>query len=257
MNDAEVDARKPCASKTERRTMRKTLLAVVLASLPACPAFAAEAPAKSWSIDAALVSDYVFRGISQTGGDPALQAGFKFTHASGWYAGAWGSGVDFGEAVEADAEIDGFVGYGAALGDEWSADLQVIRYTYAGTDDGVDLDFNELIGTLSYRDNLSVTLAWTDDVYNLEEQGLFLGVSGGVPLPAEWSLDLGAGYYSFGDETFAGDEDDYRYWTIGVSRAFGPVSASLAYYDTDSRGEEIFGSKFAGDRVALSLGTSF
>jgi uncharacterized protein (TIGR02001 family) len=242
----------------ERKTMKKSVPILALAaSLAACPAFAEEAPDKPWSIDVALVSDYVFRGISQTGGDPTLQAGFKYTHTSGWYAGAWASGVDFGDVVQADAEIDGFVGYGRALNDDWSVDVQLIRYNYAGTEDGVDLDFNELIGTLSYRDTLNVTLAWTDDVYNVEEPGLFLGVSGGIPLPAELSLDLGAGYYRFGDEAFAGGEDDYRYWTLGLSRAFGPIDASLAYYDTDAHGEDLYGSDFAGDRVVLTLGTSF
>ena len=43
----------------------------------------------------ALVSNYLYRGISQTGGKPALQGGFDYAHASGFYAGVWGSSISW------------------------------------------------------------------------------------------------------------------------------------------------------------------
>ena len=42
--------------------------------------------------NAALTSDYIWRGSSQSDGDPAAQAGVKLSTANGWYASAWGSG---------------------------------------------------------------------------------------------------------------------------------------------------------------------
>ena len=44
---------------------------------------------------ATLTSDYVWRGSSQSDGDPAVQAGLKLSAGTGWYASAWGSGVSF------------------------------------------------------------------------------------------------------------------------------------------------------------------
>ncbi|WP_022974490.1 TorF family putative porin, partial [Xanthomonas maliensis] len=54
----------------------------------------------------AVTSDYVFRGISQTNGDPAFQAGLTYKHPSGFYAAAWTSNVDPGEG-DPDWEVDG------------------------------------------------------------------------------------------------------------------------------------------------------
>src|SRR5450759_3397136 len=42
-----------------------------------------------------LVSQYVFRGLSQTNGDPALQGGADYSHASGFYAGTWLSNISW------------------------------------------------------------------------------------------------------------------------------------------------------------------
>jgi hypothetical protein len=41
-----------------------------------------------------LTSDYIWRGVSQTTGDPALQGGVAYSHENGFYAGVWGSNVD-------------------------------------------------------------------------------------------------------------------------------------------------------------------
>ena len=72
-------------------------LAVVLSAVPFA-SFAQEAEEASspftWSVSA--VSDYVWGGVSQTDEDPTAQAGLTYSHDSGFYAGVWGSGVDFG-----------------------------------------------------------------------------------------------------------------------------------------------------------------
>src|SRR5262245_2646296 len=81
------------------------------------PAFADS----SFSGNVALTSDYVFRGISQTQGDPAIQGGFDFTTNVGnapFYAGAWASNVDFGSpsAVHVPMELDIYAGVKPTIG---------------------------------------------------------------------------------------------------------------------------------------------
>lgn len=58
------------------------------------------------STDVALTSDYVWRGVSQTDQNPALQAGAEYAQAIGVYVGVWGSNVDFAEDVEDPARIE-------------------------------------------------------------------------------------------------------------------------------------------------------
>ena len=61
--------------------------------------------------NASVVSDYNWRGITQTAGDPAIQGGIDYAHDSGFYAGAWGSNVDFGDCCDENVETDLYFGW--------------------------------------------------------------------------------------------------------------------------------------------------
>jgi uncharacterized protein (TIGR02001 family) len=58
----------------------------------------------TYSGNVALSTDYAFRGISQTGEDPAVSGGFDVTHGQ-FYAGTWASTIDF-PANDAEVECD-------------------------------------------------------------------------------------------------------------------------------------------------------
>ena len=53
-----------------------------------------------------LTSDYVFRGVSQTAEDPALQGSIDYEGESGGYVGLWGSNVDFDNCCDEDIELN-------------------------------------------------------------------------------------------------------------------------------------------------------
>ena len=96
----------------------KTCLAALLciASVSAWAEEApAPAPANSLTFNIGAVSDYRYRGMTQTSYDPAVQAGVDFTHKSGLYVGAWASNVrwvkDFNQATTGDTELDIYGGY--------------------------------------------------------------------------------------------------------------------------------------------------
>ena len=65
---------------------------------PAAEEAAAEAPTSTHTLSAnvGLFSEYVFRGITNSNEGPAIQGGFDYAHASGFYAGAWASNIEFG-----------------------------------------------------------------------------------------------------------------------------------------------------------------
>ena len=113
--------------------MKKTLLAVALASsLTSFGAVAADkAPEPSYTIagNFGLVSDYRFRGASQTNNMPALQGGFDFSHKSGAYMGTWLSNVSQWANAGGSQEIDYYGGYKFSVGPV-GLDIGAIAYTY-------------------------------------------------------------------------------------------------------------------------------
>ena len=60
-----------------------TLKATIVGALLAVSSVASA----EFSANIAVTSDYVFRGVSQTGADPAFSAGLEYQHATGGYVG--------------------------------------------------------------------------------------------------------------------------------------------------------------------------
>ena len=89
-----------------------------------------------------VVSEYRYRGLSQTDGDPALQGGVDYAHSSGFYVGAWASTIkwirDAGSAAspsvntKSNVELDIYAGYKGAITKELSYDVGYLRYEYVG-----------------------------------------------------------------------------------------------------------------------------
>jgi uncharacterized protein (TIGR02001 family) len=145
----------------------KLLNNLILAALAApCVAMAEDAPATPASpvtANVGLVSDYVWRGISQTSHSPAVQGGIDYVHSSGFYAGVWGSNVswiaDSGAIATGSAglELDTYLGFKNSFAEDFSYDVGFIRYNYPGsytpnTAGGyVKADTDEVYGAVGYK----------------------------------------------------------------------------------------------------------
>jgi uncharacterized protein (TIGR02001 family) len=126
--------------------MKQLILAAAVASAVAAPiaalaqAPAAPAPASPHTITGNLgfFSNYLFRGVSQTGGNPAVQGGFDYSHASGFYAGTWASNVSWLEDSappiynRSSLEWDFYGGYKWTFAGDWGLDVGTIYYFYPG-----------------------------------------------------------------------------------------------------------------------------
>jgi len=114
--------------------MKKTILALSLAAL-SVPALAQGKKPESdftFSGNMSINSDYRFRGISQTRGQPALQGGFDLSHSSGLYLGNWNSNVSSAQYLDgAGLEMDLYGGYKTELFGV-GLDVGFISYTYPG-----------------------------------------------------------------------------------------------------------------------------
>lgn len=226
--------------------MRKHLISMALLALMPLAAQAQEDDGSGFNWNAAATSEYMFRGISQTDDHPAIQAGAGYSFSNGFYVGGWASNVDFGEST--DAEIDTFVGWNGDLNDTFNLDVQLVRYNYVGEPDGVDYAYNELIGKVSFAENYSATLGYTNDFLNTDTDSFYGAVGGSWAVGNEVNLTAGLGY-----TTVQGPEDGYLDYSVGVNRDFGPVNIGLGYIGTDSSGEDLFGKDNAEDKFVLTF----
>jgi uncharacterized protein (TIGR02001 family) len=233
--------------------MHKTARYATLAGLLlAAGSVHAEGP-HSYSWTAAVTTDYVFRGVSQTSEDAAFQASFDYGHESGFYAGIWGSGVDFGGTDSPNAEIDTYIGYSFPIGDAFEGDVQIVRYNYVGGDESA-FEYNELIGKLTWNETITGTIGYSNDVFNSGEAGIYYGIGASHGWDSGTTVFGGVGYYDLNDVYVS--PDGYVDWNLGVSQGFGPVELSLTYFDTDEDGNELFGD-IAGNRVVAAAKVSF
>ena len=130
--------------------MKKFLLLSISALSVSLPAFAAEESIPGdFSTTIGFVSEYSFRGISQSDEHPALQGSVDWSHESGVYAGIWGSNVDFNDGDEASVEADIYAGYSGEL-EGFTYDIGAIYYAYPGADSDLDYDFVEAALSAGY-----------------------------------------------------------------------------------------------------------
>ncbi|HYQ24725.1 TorF family putative porin [Stenotrophomonas sp.] len=224
-----------------RCTAAAVLCAALLAPFAASAQDEAASPF-SWNITG--VSDYMFRGVSQTDENPTGQAGLTYTSPVGVYAGVWGSGVDFGDGSP-EFEVDYFVGYNVDFSENVNFDVMLNRYTYPGAS---ELAYNELITKTSFAKNYNVTVAYTNDVWNSGTDGWYYAVGGEWPLPNDFSVTANVGRSTFEH----GLAKDYTDFNIGVSRAIGMATVGLGFYGTDGNGRDNSG-KLADNRVVLTV----
>ena len=178
--------------------MKKLFLFMGLTIMLSIPSFGAV------SANVAFASDYVWRGMTQSDG-PAIQGGFDFEDENGFYAGIWGSNVNFNDG--AGSELDYYAGYGFSLG-EVGVDIGYIAFDYPQNQTG--LDFEEIYLGLSFG-NLDLTLASGLD---------------GAPDYTEVSYALGRVSFTYGEYDDYGDNI-----TVSYSYSCGSYDCGMTAYD--------------------------
>lgn len=248
-------------------------VALVLAVMPlvslaqeATEAAVVEEEASSpFSATFAVTTDYVFRGVSQTGGDPAFQAGVTYSAPFGLYAGVWGSNVDFGVDDRETGvrgpnwELDYYVGWNKDLSDAWNLDLGAIRYAYEDDSTGFgNGNYNEYIAKLTWSGPVTIggIVAYADDYGNTGAEETYTGLSASYDIgESGFSLGASTGYTSIEADNDGG-RADYFDGAFTVSKGFGPATATLGYYDTfGSDADELkdLPGDYYEDRVALTI----
>ncbi|CAJ0690157.1 MULTISPECIES: TorF family putative porin [Ralstonia] len=253
-----------------------TMLGGAAACAAALPALADDVPAgedKRWSANASVVSQYVSRGLRQTWGKPALQAGVDYTAPSGFYAGAWGSQVSDHVIAGAHAEIDTYLGYATTVAHGVELTTGLYRYWYPGArydkavggGPGTGYDYTEWMVGAGWR-GVSVKV-WTSlsNYFGFDGNSLADGIDRGsrgstyaeanwaVPLPNDFTLGLHIGHEHVRNHS-AFSFTDYRIELSRPINKFLTLSAALTGADASAYARQ-FSVRNGTDRMTLGRRT--
>lgn len=250
--------------------MRYYLACAAFGLLAASPALAQEEPAKPITVTGSvgLVSDYRFRGVSQSDEQLAIQGGATISHESGAYVAFWGSNLSgWGTFGGANMELDIVAGYKLPLAGG-ALDVGATWYMYPGGFDNTDFiePYVKLSGTagplnllagVAYAPKQEALGNWflngtsaANGVYDVpgdKNDNLYIwgDASSGIPnTPVTLKGHIG---YSNGNSglgpfaTSVAPTGEYWDWLVGADFVLGPVTLGVAYVDTDiSKGESAY-----------------
>jgi len=247
-----------------QRLHKLTLAAAILAAFAATAHAEDSKPDNEVSFNAAVTSDYRYRGISQTRLQPALQGGADYVHnPSGFYAGAWASTIKWTEDAGGDGkvELDLYAGKRGQLSDAVSYDVGVLTYVYPSNGlkhvaGFANADTTEIYGQLGYG---PAYIKYSHALTNLfgfvdSKNSSYVDVGANLDAGGGYTVNLHAGHQRVENNGAA----SYTDWKIGATRDFGIVTGALAVIGTDA-GKRAYASpangKFLG-KTALLLTVS-
>ncbi len=235
------------------------LLSTLALSATAFAQTKAPEPDYTLSFNAGVVSDYRYRGISQSRLKPAVQAGVDFAHKSGFYLGAWGSSIrwikDYG-ATDGNVELDLYGGYKGELVKDLTYDVGVLRYEY----------LNNTLGRVAGSANANTTEVYAaltagpfTAKYSHSLTNLFGNINskGSQYLDLSATFDLGSGFTltPHVGRQLVNNNASYHYtdYSVTVAKDLGKgVVASLMVVDTNAKVTPYtWGPKYVGKSGAV------
>jgi len=212
------------------------------------------------SANATITTDYRFRGVSLSSGDPAIQGGFDISHESGFYLGTWASSISGGDAY-GDMELDLYGGWSGDITDGVSVDLGAIYYVYPTEDIGANVNYWELLASVGFSlgpVDTTVGVGYSPEQDSLgSDDNLYLYTDLGVGIPnTPITLTGHIGYTdgALAPPLLAGAADDTGIdWSIGASVAYNQFEFGIAYMGVE--GPSI--NEFTDDAVVATITASF
>jgi uncharacterized protein (TIGR02001 family) len=245
--------------------MNRLMLAAAACAAFACAhAYAGEdapKPDNETSFNAAVVSDYRYRGISQTRLKPALQGGFDYANnPTGIYAGIWMSTIKWTRDAggDGDVEVDIYAGKRGQVTEAVSYDVGVLTYVYPSNDlknvrGFANADTSEIYGQLGFG---PVYIKYSHAVTDLfgfvdSKNSGYVDIGANIDAGDGYTVNLHAGHQKVRNN----DASSYTDWKVGATKDFGAVTGALAVVGTNA-GKTAYASpangKFLG-KTALQL----
>lgn len=212
-----------------------------------------------------VFSKYVLRGVTNDAesDDPALQGGFDYSHDSGFYAGYWGSSLDYNYETGSDTtaatgfENDFYVGYAPTVGDV-TFDIGLIQYYYVSVDDS---NLTEAVLGVSYMGAYAKMQYLLNDGLWGNQGDIYWTAGYAFDLPSDFTFAIDLGYYTYDDD----DNDElggvtlqdsgFRHANFTLSHPIGDTGATIGL--TYILGGETRDEVDQGDTMVFSLTYDF
>ena len=200
-------------------------------------------------------SDFVFRGLSLTRGNPAAQASLDVEFPREFYIGAFVATADPNPGPSPPVEMDFWAGRYWRMSEDYSGDLRVSQYTYPYDPRRVNYNRTELRATVGFRNALFLAAIYSPNTKAVgssagyaEGNAWAVEISGRHPFNDRYSLSAGLGHYGL-NEIY---HDSYNYWNATLTATLKPFEVQLAYLGVDDHAKDHFVDDSVGDRVALT-----
>ena len=212
--------------------------------------------------DLTYTSDYVYKGISQTGGRSAAQVDLHLLTADGTFVGVFASTLthvwkrDY-ESFGWDYQVEEYLGHRFDWSPSWSTTLLASNYSYRSGNVPLSNDYQELSAGLSYLDFWTITVGVVpnavryDGPYRLGRYPAYtVDVAAQAPIAGRLFLTAGVGYYN-------SESAGYAYGNAGLGFEFRSLRFDAGYYFAQDRAQALFPYGRAGSRFAGSVSWHF
>ena len=194
------------------------------------------ANAVSVSGNAAIQTDYIWRGMTQNGGENSVNVGLDVDFENGFYVGTWGAAVGVGNS---NLELDYYGGYTFEMGGI-GVNIGAIQVKYDGDN---QYDFSENYIALSLPMNIGLHFSEGDELGDYAE--------------ISWGMDVGVGalaiaYGDMDSSSPTAAPDGGSHTTIGYSIPAGDLTVDLSYSDFSGDTNAV-GTMADQDAVVLTI----
>lgn len=233
------------------------LLAATATATPAFAQDSTEAP-EAFTITggATVVSDYRFRGFSQTGEEATIQGSFTVTHESGLYVGVWGSGISFNNGTE----IDIVGGFAKEVASGLTVDVGATAYLYPGASNTTVIEpylaLTGTVGPATIKGGLAWAWAGQDALSDESAIYAYTDAAIGIPkTPVKLKAHLG---YSKSDSFLGGLDGKVFDYSIGAEASWKSLTLGVSYVNTDETSALGWKDAIGADGAVLfTLGAAF
>jgi uncharacterized protein (TIGR02001 family) len=198
-----------------------------------------------FSANVLMATEYLYRGISQSNEDPALQGGFDYSHETiGFYVGFWASSIEFNAQTTNTASIETnfYGGFAGEFSNGVSWDVGGLYYYYPDSNEDTVGDFNfvEVYGNLGYTFEASwdptvdIGFAYSPDFFGEDDDGIYVHGRISFALPSNIGVYSMIGYQDVnGDKTSGPAGFDYVHYAVGATYDFGILTFDGSWNDAN------------------------
>jgi uncharacterized protein (TIGR02001 family) len=228
--------------------------------------------AVSFGGDAAVTSDYIYRGLSETSHKGAVQLDLHASLSTGTFAGVWVSSLDHNYRPYTNYELEEYIGQRFDLSSAWNTSITVTNYQYPGARQYYWGDYQQIMASVSYLDRWTLSISAIPNAlryWGFDRIGRYPAYD--AETSAQWLIwrglyvTAGAGYYLF---TGSGPDRDpyneysqptigYAYGNIGLAYEWRTLRLDVGYFRTQERAQMLFPYPYANQRVAGTLSWHF